>query len=159
VLLQLIMKGLQTDPEELRRARLVVARVLQRAKDQVLLRLLDGRSHPQEDSVAVRLRRRSRRRAEDIHRQVWPTDGSLSRQDDRPLHDVAQFPNVARPVELLETVQHGGIEPGDAAGMLVVDLAEQGFGEDRDVVLAIAQGWQMDLKHVEAIVKVLPQLA
>src|SRR5258708_36498303 len=43
-LVQLVVQGLQTDAKYLRRARLVVARVLERHQDQAALRLLDGRA-------------------------------------------------------------------------------------------------------------------
>src|SRR5262245_57452819 len=89
--IQFVVQRLQTDPEDLRGARLVVARVIQRQQDQPPLRLVDRRPrrqrHRRERLLALR---------DDRRRQMPGLDEVSLGQDRRPFDHVAQLTDVDR---------------------------------------------------------------
>src|SRR5712671_7519739 len=78
-------------------------------------------------------------------------------QDDGPLDDVLELPNVPWPVVRLEERQRGPADLPDAlAGFGGIPL-NQIFDQERDVFRTLAEGWHTDRKDVEPVKQILPE--
>src|SRR5437867_1450720 len=106
VLVQLVVKGLEADAEDLGRPCLVVTRLLERVEDQSPFHLVDGGPHgdPDLDRVALRLRGRGgggRGRRDTAGGrgggQMREPDEIAGAHDDGALDDVPELPDVAGP--------------------------------------------------------------
>src|SRR4029078_7682236 len=96
VFLQLVEQGFLADPQDFRRASLVVLGVLQGQLDQSALGLLDGLAHADVQFSVGENTAGRRRCARKTGRQVGHLDGSFPGQNHRALQDVAQLAHVAR---------------------------------------------------------------
>ena len=101
-------------------------------------------------------------------RDVLPATGrrkakSLSRnfrllRDNHGTFDgIFEFADIAGPLITIEQCHGRRRDAGDALVHRSRELAHEMLDEDGDVALAIAQGRQLNLKHVEAIEKVGPE--
>ena len=79
-------------------------------------------------------------------------DGVLD-GDDHALDEVFQLAHVARPVVLLQKGQKPGTE-GKRLAVLRAEPGQELVGQGEDVLLALAQGRDMDADHVEPVEKV-----
>src|SRR6185503_6142843 len=119
-LVELVVQRLQADAEDLRRARLVVARMFERHQDQTALGFLDRRAGLERDD-----RLDDVGRIGDERRQVLRLDELAVGEDDGALDDVAHLAHVARPVVLLEDARRGRVERRDRLVVAVVELGEE----------------------------------
>src|SRR5688572_20348511 len=150
---QLVVQRLQADAENLGGARLVVARVFERHQNQLPLRFLDrgprAERHNRLDDV---------RRLGDQGRQVLHLDELTGRENDRPLDDVAHFPDVARPAVLLEDSHRRGIDGRDVLVVAGVEFGDERLNQQRQVFLALAQRRQLHREDVQPVEQILAQL-
>ena len=80
-------------------------------------------------------------------------------QDDRPLDDVAQLADVARPLEAPELRQAVILDRVDPLPDLARDLVDDGSRQQREVLGPLAQGWDHHWEDRQAEVEVGPELA
>src|SRR5262249_19865638 len=95
------------------------------------------------------------RRGQEVGRDFQRRAG---RQTDGALQHVLQFADVARPGVLLKPLHR---RPADAVQALAdarPELVHQEVDEQRDVVVPLAQGRQVDGEDVEAVVQVRAEL-
>ena len=79
-------------------------------------------------------------------------------QDYRALDHVAQLANVSRPGVALEVLLGVGSQAAHLTIVLSVELLDERARQQRDVVLAVTQGRQVDREDVEPIEEVLAKL-
>jgi hypothetical protein len=80
--------------------------------------------------------------------------------DDGGAHQkVLQLPDVAGPAVLPEDLHHFPGDPGNVLVKLLVDLLDQEVDEDGDVLAPLPQRGDRDGHDVEAVVKIVPELA
>ena len=72
---------------------------------------------------------------------------------------VAELADIARPVEVLERLQGGGLDAGDGSAVCCGDLAEKARDERGDVFAVILQRGRADVDDVQPVVEVLAELA
>ena len=80
-----------------------------------------------------------------------------ARQDEQPLHRVAQFANVAGPVALLES-RHGIVANCfrcETAG--TGELRDEVSNERRNVLAPLAERWHVNRHHVEPVVEIFAE--
>ena len=165
--------------------RISAARVLlspglaQGLEDEEFLRLLDraadtdhhrGRVRPVRWSGRGqgdgRRGRRGGRRALGTRRRRRPQTGRSitsmrdpAAHDHRPLHHVAQLPDVARPPCGAQRVQRLRCEAVEVLAVGGGELVQEVLGQQRNVLAALAQRRQRDGEDVEAVVEVLAEPA
>src|SRR5579871_4176935 len=98
-------------------------------------------------------------RASEFRWQVRAPDKFPVAHDRGSLDHVAQFANIPWPRVVLEHLRDLGIDPADLPAMLGVHIAQQMLHEQRQILLAIAQWRQINVKDVQPKVEVLPKLA
>ena len=81
----------------------------------------------------------------------------LPRHHDRALDRVAQLAHVARPGIGVEGLPRLGVEALELLAVLLGELAQEGHGEQGDVVAPLAQGRHVDVDDVEPVVEVLAE--
>ena len=94
----------------------------------------------------------------DIARQRFRNDELPGAQDDRPFHDILQFPDIARP-RVLEADLQGAL--GDALDLPVVNLVEltdEMVRQRFDVAQTVPQGRNGESDHVDPVIEVFPEV-
>src|SRR5690606_6625707 len=79
---------------------------------------------------------------------------SIARQPSEPLYDIAELPDVARPVVTLKHLHGGGRELADRKARMPAFLDEMPH-ERRDVATPVAKRRQVDRDNVETVEEVL----
>jgi len=150
------MEGLYGDPQDRGRLGLIVPGELQGFQNQRPLGVLDR------DPEGQRQRRGGAGawlgRAKRL-REVGRLDGLAAGQEDGPLDDIAEFPPVPRPGVALQAVQRRRGDRHRRAAVPGRRVRQERYGQQRNIVRALAQGGQSDREHVKAIEKVRPQLS
>src|SRR3569623_1103245 len=163
---QLLVQVRSLDAERLRRSRDVPVELREPDADELALDLLaelaqrfsrvapevDRRDRP---GVAGLLRAGGPRPAE-VRRQILLAD-HLVAHDHEPLDDIAQLAHVARPLVLLEPLEHGIIDRLVTEAVLVAALAHEALDEQRDVIRALLEIGRADRHDVQAEVEVLAE--
>ena len=76
----------------------------------------------------------------------------VSAKDDKTLHDVAQFADVAGPLVLFQGFQCFRLESGDGFSHVLSDDFQEIADQQRDIVLAFAQRRHIDHNDTETVV-------
>ena len=71
---------------------------------------------------------------------------------------VAQLPYIARPGVVVEDHPGFGFNGLDAFSVFLGELFYEGNHEQRNIFLALAKRWDMDVHHVETVVQIFPEL-
>src|SRR5437879_8111378 len=151
------MKCFQADAEQFCRPRFVVSGCAQRLQYKLALHRIDRRPHGKLDRRKIA--RAFRRRLSEFSRKAKAGDQVLLAHDGGALQYVAQLTDVSRPGVPHKNVQNFSADPSYMLPMLGVDVAQNMLDKKRNVVLVLAQRREIDVKHIQAEVKVLPQLA
>ena len=152
--LQHLLEALPAEPEALGRARLRSA-VPECVLDHSLLELLDRLGEGSGPRRA--LRGPDAIGTDAVGKMLGPDRPAIFGQGHRPLDLVLELADIAGKRVRLEH-RHGlrrdrrDRPPGPATGR-----AEEGLGEDRDVLAALAQRGERDGEHVEPVVEVAPE--
>src|SRR5262252_4245955 len=131
----------------------VVVHRLEGAQNELTLALLESGAKGQEHGVSLLapLRRGDPQGEED------GSDQLLVAADDRPLDDVAQLSHVAGPRVVAQAHHRGLIHLLDLPAVLVVELCDEGLDQEWNVLGSLAQRWQRNGQHVDAVVEVLAE--
>ena len=81
-----------------------------------------------------------------------------ARDDYGPLEYVAQLPDISGPIVHMKDFHRLGMKSRHAGTMSRVEQPDQDLRGGQDVLPSLAQRREDDLKHVQPIVKVLPQI-
>ena len=109
---------------------------------------LDGRVVPRADVPG-----------ENVRRQVLGGQDAFAAVNHRPLNDVLQFADVARPRVVDQGIEHRVIDAADHDAVLLLEAGDEPLRERDDVDLPLAKRRDVELQHVEAVVKVGPEPA
>src|SRR6266446_6808701 len=150
---RLVVQRLRRSAQDGRRSCLVVVHGLERSQDELTLSLLERGAQRQEHGVrAFGLVGGHGAKGQALGRDQIALAG-----DDGPLDDVSKLADVARP-RMLEKPGHGGVvDRFDLTLILLVELRDEGFHEQRQVLEAPAEGRERDGEHVHAIVEILAE--
>src|SRR5574337_993351 len=150
---QLVVQGLEADPQHLGRTGLVVSDRGQGLQDQRLFRLLDGRADGKGDGVGTE----DDRLPGETRRQVGRRDEVALAGDDGALDGVPQLPDVPRPrmpqEDLLSRLTHGP----DLLVVLAVEFLDESLDQQRDVLSPLPERGEGDHEDVQSIVEVFPE--
>lgn len=124
VLRELVVEGLEADPQESRRTALVLAGLVKREEDHLALHLAD-RCHAAG----------TRGRPHDVVRQVFDIDEPRAPEHDRALDDVPELTDVAGPVVALQGQLGVRREAADLAVVLAIEFLDEGAGQERNILL------------------------
>ena len=91
--------------------------------------------------------------------EVLGADDVVAAQDDGPLHDVFQLPDVAGPGIADEDLEGFRGDAGLVPEVFLDIFFDEVDRQHGDVLPALAQGRQVEVDHVEAIEEVLPEAA
>src|SRR3984893_6038112 len=155
-LVQLIVKRLETDAENLGGARLVVARVLEGHEDQPPLGLGDRHTRSERH---LRLLRLPRRFGGERRRQVLGLDEWSRGENGRALDHVPQLAHVARPGILFEQTHRAMVDAGNRLLVPGVELVDECLDQERQVLPALAQRRKTKREHVQPVIQILAKLA
>src|SRR5438105_7835202 len=71
---------------------------------------------------------------------------------------IAKLADVSRPSITLEKLADFGVYAANLTAVFGIEVPQNVFDEQREVLLAIAQGRQMNVKNVQAEIEILPEL-
>ena len=103
-------------------------------------------------------RRRGRRRWRH-QREMLGRDEPPVAENRRPLEDVAQLADVARPVVLNQQAACLTRDPAGRPAESPRDVGQERLAQRQDVVTPVTQRWQPDREHIEAVIEVLAELS
>ena len=83
---------------------------------------------------------RRRRRRGEMQRQTLRADGVTGTEQDRPLDDIAQLPDIAGPGVISQSRFNRVGEAQDAAMVLAGQKGEQALRQGQDILLALPSG-------------------
>src|SRR5712664_266309 len=157
VFFQLIMKCFQADAEQLRRPGFVVPGCAQRLHDEFALHRINRRPHGKLDRRKIA--RPFPRRLSELSRQARARNQIFLAHDGRALQYIAQLADVSRPGVSHENIHHFRADPSHMLPMLGVHVAQNMLDEPWNIVLMLTQRRQVDVKHIQPEIKILPQMA
>src|SRR5579864_7937814 len=149
---QFVVERLEADAKQFGRARFVAPGVGECDVDQLPLHLVDRRAGRETRSGLVAGRRGGERR------QVGRLDETTLRHDGRALEDVPQFTHVAGPGVPLEQAHRRVADAPDRAAVAAIRIGDERLDEDGQIVLAVAEGRQLDREHVQPVIEVFAKL-
>src|SRR5690348_4811063 len=157
VFLELVVEGLQADTEQFGGASLVVSRSTEGLQNEFALHGVHGGADGKLNGgkIAGPLRR-------DFAEFRWKAragDEVLVAHNGGALKSVAQFADVSRPGVAHENVEHFRADAADVLAVLGINVAQDMLDEKGDVFFVFAERGQVNVKNVQAEVKVLAQLA
>ena len=97
--------------------------------------------------------------AAEIRGKMAAADELPVTHDHGALENIAQFAHVARPGVAVKKLAHFGIDAANLPAVLGIEIAQNVLDQQGEIFLAIAQGRQMNVKHVQAEIEILPKLA
>ena len=103
---------------------------------------------------SIRLLRDATRSARQGNRELRPTG-----HDHRALHDIAQFPDVSRPLVLLQRGQALARNSLDSLAERCRELVDETPDQQRDVFGAIAERRHVNRKDIQPVVEVVAERA
>src|SRR5438477_12094848 len=131
---QLVVERLQTDSENLRGLRLVVAVGGQRLEDQALLGVVEAGADGEGDGVRAVGGAPGGPRRRDRRRQMREPDQLSVADDGGPLDGVPQLPDIAGPGLGHQGLPHPLVHGQNALVVLRAELLDEGLDEEREVL-------------------------
>ena len=158
VFFQLIVEGFQTDSQNFRGTRLIVAGGLERFQDQHFLGFFDRRAYAQADGVGV-VGCGTQRGLTETRRQVLGLHHAGVADDHGALERIAQFAHISRPGVVVELVEYGLADCRHFAAMLLAHFRKQKLNQGRNVFLVFPQRRHVNIEDIEAVVEIAAQFA
>ncbi len=147
------MERLQADSQQLGRPRLIISSGVQRLQDQLALHRVHGRADRELDRRQIA--RPFRRCSSKFPRQAGARDQLFFAHDWRALQYVTQFADIPRPGVAHEDVQYFRADSADVLAMLGVDVSQNMFHKQGNVLFVIAERRQIDVEDIQAEIKIL----
>lgn len=91
---------------------------------------------------------------DEVGGQVAGFDQAAADEDKGVLDDILQFPDVARIVVLHEDLEGGFGAAGDILVLAAIELGDEVLDQERDILAAVAEGGDLDIDDVDAVVEV-----
>src|SRR5687768_596630 len=81
----------------------------------------------------------------------------VAAEDERPLDDVLQLTNIARPRVPLAQLQRALFDPPDSFPHLLRELPDEVLDQQRYVFFASPEGWHLDREDIQPVEQVRPE--
>jgi hypothetical protein len=152
---QLVVQSPQAESQHLRGACLIVLGVLQGEPHVGLFHIADPRSRGNPQHVVLRERRKHGRWRGNRAGKMAQTNLAFSRHDHRALNQVSQLAHVTRPGTGGEPIEYFFAQMGYPAPVLTVQVSNQGRGDRRNILFAVSERRQRDVKNIQTVIQVL----
>src|SRR5688572_15815 len=76
----------------------------------------------------------------------------LARKDDQPLHHIAQFADITRPVMFFQSFERFLVDGFFGNAIICTDIGEKFVDEQRNIIAAIVERRHMDDDNAEAVI-------
>src|SRR2546427_4794692 len=120
------------------------------------------------DGVHGRAERETQRRefgggrgvgAAEVRRKMTAADEVPVTDNHGAFEHIAQLADVSRPGIIVEKLADFGIHTANLAAVFGIEVAQNMLDEQGEILLAIAQRGQVNMKDVQAEIQILPELA